>query len=44
MIEAIKDMAFVVKEHYDKLVQAGFDPTQAMQLTVAFQRDMINPK
>lgn len=41
LIEAIKDMAFVMKEHYDKLISVGFGHEQALQLTIAFQRDML---
>lgn len=41
LVEAMKDLAFVAKEHYDKLIKAGFEPHQAMQLTIAFQRDLI---
>lgn len=44
LVEALNDMAFVVKQHYDKLIQAGFEPYQAMQLTISFQHDIINPK
>ncbi|WP_165861446.1 hypothetical protein [Paenibacillus paeoniae] len=42
LVEAIKDLAFLTRTHYDNLIKAGFTPSEALQLTIAFQRDSIS--
>jgi hypothetical protein len=39
--DAVRNFAPVVRAYYCALVEAGFDPIQAMQLTVAWQTSIV---
>lgn len=41
IMEAMKDLATIVRNHYQELIKAGFTSEEALQLTVAFQRDVM---
>lgn len=37
----LADMAKMLAEYHQKLIKEGFDPFQALQLTISFQIKMI---
>lgn len=37
----LKDMAALLKSYYDSLIDSGFNVTQALALTIAFQAQMM---
>lgn len=37
MKEAMKDLSALLFDHYSCMLKAGFDPKQALQLTIGFQ-------
>lgn len=37
----LKDMAALLKSYYDSLIDSGFNSTQALALTIAFQGQMM---